>query len=158
MTPPRARLRTTLLGAVTALNHPLAITFDAQRYATCAQVVYDWVDSLEAVTALNYSLATTFPRRLYGPGAWHASRLASPAKCKNADVRQLSALFVPRAPPRLVEQRHAWRVQSVQHLLCMPLHPAYSRHLPPTAESRGQSLQELGLAPQAVLLMQQEDD
>lgn len=49
-------------------------------------------------------------------------------------------------------------VRRVQHLLCMPPQPAYSSRLPPTAESRGQSLQELGLAPQAVLLMQQEDD
>lgn len=32
-----------------------------------AQVIYDFVDSLEGLTSLNYSLATTFPKVIYGP-------------------------------------------------------------------------------------------
>ena len=130
--------------------------------------MHDFAGSLEEVTALRYSLATTFPRRIYAQGeraggGWGGMRWVVRGAL-NAHPRQTPAL------------RSAWKIMGWmarggaaarslpltpdtallrRPFLCPSLHP----HLDAAAaDSLQQSLQELDLVPQAVLLMQPEED
>lgn len=135
---------------------------NAPPWAPTKQAVYDFVESLEGVQALKFSLATTFPRRVYGQGELYSRRLAE-LLYPNPNIHAMSgcillvaraaALAAPMPGPALARNR-------------TPCHPP-ARPLPlplpslpprPAADCLQRSLEELDLAPQAVLLMQPEDD